>query len=121
LIAAEYAERCISLAPAGPFAKECRNILAASAGLDPRDGASLKSLAEIEGLLSRAVSGEDPALLSDLLPLISLPDNSYTVYAVGALRALADAPLFRDYLEALAEKSSGRLAERLRYICRGRG
>jgi hypothetical protein len=111
----------MALAPAGPFAEECRSILAASQGLDPRDGPSLKSLAEIEELLAQAVTGENPDLLSGLMPLISLPDNSYTVYAVGALRALAGTPLFRDYLEALAEKSSGRLAERLRYICGGRG
>jgi hypothetical protein len=120
-LAAEYAERCISLAPEGPFAGECREILAAAAGLEPRDGAALKSRMEIEELLSRAVSGNDPELLSGLLPLISLPDNSYTVYAIGALQALAMAPRFGDYLEALGKKSSGRLAERLRYICRGRG
>ena len=121
LFAAEYAERCIGLAPEGPFAGECRKILAASTGLDPQDGAALKSRIEIEELLSRAVSGNDPELLSGLLPLIALPDNSYTVYAVGALQALAAAPLFGDYIEALGKKSSGRLAERLRYICRGRG
>jgi hypothetical protein len=120
-IAADYAERCITLAPAGPFAEECRGILAVSVGLDPGDGPSLKSLAEIEELLSRAVAGGNPALLSSLLPLISLPDNSYTVFAVGALRALAETPLFGDYFESLVEKSSGRLAERLRYICGGRG
>jgi hypothetical protein len=119
--AAEYAERCVSLAPEGPFAGECREILAVSAGLDPRDGAALKSRREIEELLSQAVSGNNPEALSGLLPLISLPDNSYTVYAVGALQSLAAAPLFGEYLEALGKKSSGRLAERLRYICRGRG
>jgi hypothetical protein len=119
--ALEYAERCINLAPAGPFAEECRRILAVSSGLDPRDGASLKSLAEIEELLTRAVSAGDPGLLSVLLPLISLPDNPYTVFTAGALRTLAELPQFGDYFEALEKKSSGRLAERLRYICGGRG
>jgi hypothetical protein len=120
-IAADYAERCVSLAPDGPFAAECRGILAASLGLEPRHGAALRSRMEIEEAISRAVSGKDPEALSGLLPLIGLPDNSYTIYAVGALRALAGAPLFRDYFAALAEKSSGRLAERLAYICRGWG
>jgi hypothetical protein len=119
-VATEYAERCIGLAPEGPFAGECREILAASTGLDPRNGAALKSRREIEELLSRAVSGNNPELLSGLLPLISLPDNSYTVYAVGALQALAMTPRFGEYLAALEKKSSGRLAERLRYICGGR-
>jgi hypothetical protein len=121
IIGADYAERCVSLAPEGPFADECRKMLAAFLGLEPRYGAALKSRMEIEELISRAVSGKDPQALSGLLPLIELPDNSYTVYAVGALRALAGTPLFRDYFAALAEKSSGRLAERLTYICRGRG
>jgi hypothetical protein len=120
-IAADYAERCITLAPAGPFAEECRGILAASVGLDPGDGPSLKSLAEIDELLAQAFSAGKPGMLSGLLPLISLPDNPYTVYAVGALRALAGSPKFGDYLTALEKKSSGRLAERLRYICGGRG
>jgi hypothetical protein len=119
--AADYAERCISLAPAGPFAEECRGMLAAYLGLDPQDGPSLRSLVEIENLLAQSFSAGNPKLISGLLPLISLPDNPYTVYAVGALRALAASPKFGDYFEALAETSSGRLAERLRYICGGRG
>jgi hypothetical protein len=120
-IAADYAERCISLAPAGPFAEECRSILAAYLGLGPQDGSSLKSLAEIKELLAQLLSSGNPRLISGLLPLISLPDNPYTVYAVGALRAMAASPRFGDYFETLAKTSSGRLAERLRYICGGRG
>ncbi|MDR2258079.1 MAG: hypothetical protein LBE14_02900 [Treponema sp.] len=119
--AAQNAERCINLAPTGPFAEECRRILAVSSGLDPRDGASLKSLGEIEALLTQAVSTGNPGLLSGLLPLIALPDNPYTVFTAGALRALAELPQFGDYFEALEKKSSGRLAERLRYIRGGRG
>jgi hypothetical protein len=118
-IAAEYAERCVSLAPSGPFAAECRNILAAFSGLKPGDGASLKSKSEIEALISQSVRQGEPELLSPLIPLIALPENPYTVYATGALRALASLPQFRDYFDALAEKSTGRLAERLTYICRG--
>jgi hypothetical protein len=117
-VAAEYAEYCISLAPQGPFAAECRNILAVHAGLRAEDGASLRSKLEIEDIISRSVGREDPEILSDLLPLIGLPDNPYTVYAVGALRALVSVPRFREYLSARAGSSRGRLAERLAYICR---
>jgi hypothetical protein len=117
--AAEYAEQCISLVPAGPYAGECRAILAAAAGLKPEDGAALKSKNEIETLVSRSVSQENPQLLEELMPLIALPENPYTVYAVGALRALAALPRYRDYFSDLASHSDGRLAERLAYICRG--
>jgi hypothetical protein len=118
-IAAEYAERCVALASSGPFAAECRDILASFAGLKPGDGALLKSKSEIEDVISRSVSLGDPELLSPLMPLISLPENPYTVYALGALRALASVPQFRNYFSALAAGSTGRLAERLAYICRG--
>ncbi|MDR1899262.1 MAG: hypothetical protein LBQ55_04565 [Treponema sp.] len=117
-IGAEYAERCIALAPQGPFAAECRGILAAYLGLDRGEAPLLMSKAEIEGIILRAASTGNPELLSELLPLVALPDNAYTFYAVGALRALAE-PKFREYFSREAARSSGRLAERLNYICRG--
>jgi hypothetical protein len=117
-IAAEYAERCIGLAPAGPFAEECRAIMASHNGLKAKDFSSLRSRLEIENMITESVNQSDPQLLGPLMPLISLPENSYTVYAVGALRALAAVPKFRDYFQNLASNSSGRLAERLNYICR---
>ncbi|MDR0878225.1 MAG: hypothetical protein LBN21_09240 [Treponema sp.] len=116
---AEYADRCLALSPQGPFTGECQNILAEFLGLDPRDGKAIKSRAEIEGIITRAVSRLDPEILKPLMPLIALPDNTYTVYAVGALKALSLTPKFRDYFSALASESSGRLAERLAYICKG--
>ena len=118
-IAAEYAEQCISLAPEGPFAGECRNILASLAGLNNEDGPFLKSKSEIEKIISRSINQGDPEILAPLIPLISLPDNPYTIYAMVALRSLASAPKYRDYFSALASGSGGRLAERLAYICRG--
>ena len=118
-VGAEYAERCIGLAPEGPFAGECRRILAVSAGLKTGDGPLLKSKFEIEAIISRSMSQGNPEMLAPLIPLISLPDNPYTIYALGALRALAAVPAFRDYFSGLASGSGGRLAERLAYICRG--
>jgi hypothetical protein len=119
VIGADYAERCIGLAPDGPFAGECRNILAVFAGLENGDGSLLRSKLEIEDIISRALSLGNPEILAPLMPLISLPDNPYTVYAVGALRALAAVPQYRDYFNGMASGSGGRLAERLAYICRG--
>jgi hypothetical protein len=117
-LSSEYAEHCITLAPEGPFAEECRKILAAAVGLSPGDGRLLLCRPEIEQVVSRSVNQGDPALLDQLMPLISLPDNSYTIYAVGMLRTLASVPVFRDYFRDSSDKSTGRLAERLAYISR---
>jgi len=118
-VAAEYAENCINSAAQGPFANECRKILALYTGLKNEDGLSIKTKREIEAVISQSVSSGNPELLDSLLPLIGLPDNPYTIYAVGALRALTSVPVFRSYFTGQAASSSGRLAERLSYICRG--
>ena len=119
IIAAQYAEYCIALAPDGPFAGECRSIIAVSHGLRPEDGAAIKSKTEVESLISQAVSQGNPRLLEPLMPLIGLPENPYTIYTLGALKPLGALPLFKEYFEGLALKSRGRLADRLIYICRG--
>ena len=118
-IASEYAERCINLAPEGPFAGECRSILASLAGLNAQDGVSIRSKLEIEDCIARAVRLGNPVLLDPLIPLISLPENPYTLYAIGVLKSLASVPLYKEYFDTLATGSKGRLADRLIYICRG--
>ena len=118
-VAAEYAENCVNTSERGPFAPECRKILASHAGLKTEEGASIKTKKEIEALIAESINAGNPILLDALLPLISLPDNPYTVYAVGALRALNSVSVFRDYFNERASASSGRLAERLSYIQRG--
>ena len=117
--AAEYAENCINLSPEGPFAGECRAILAVYTGLKTEDGSSIKTKKEIETAISQSINTGNPELLDFLLPLIGLPDNPYTVYAIGALRALTSVPNFRDYFTRQAAVSRGRLTERLLYISRG--
>jgi len=119
IAAAEYAENCVNSAPQGPFANECRNMLAAFSGLKSEDGTALKTKTEIETVITFSVNSGNPEALDSLLPLIGLPDNPYTVYAVGALRALTAVPKFRDYFNKQAAVSKGRLAERFSYICRG--
>jgi hypothetical protein len=118
-IASEYAERCINIAPEGPFAPECRSILASSAGLNAEDGASIRSKLEIEGCITHSVKSGNPKLLDPLIPLISLPENPYTLYAIGVLKSLAAVPVYREYFDTLAAGSKGRLADRLVYIIRG--
>jgi hypothetical protein len=118
-VAAEYAENCINSAVEGPFADECRKILAVHTGLKAEDGVSLKTKREIETIISQSVNAGNPQLLDSLLPLIGLPDNPYTVYAVGALRSLSSIPVFRDYFTKQVSGSSSRLSERLLYISRG--
>jgi len=117
-IAAQYAENCINLSPQGPFADECRSILASNTGLKIEDGLSIKTKKEIETIISQSVNSSNPQILDSLLPLISLPDNPYTVYAVSALKTLKSIPKFNEYFNGHAAVSKGRLAERLSYICR---
>ncbi|MCL2442095.1 MAG: hypothetical protein FWD13_01350 [Treponema sp.] len=117
-IAADFAENCINLSALGPYAQECRFILASYSGLKAEDGLSIKTKREIDLIISQSVNSTNPQLLDSLLPLIGLPDNPYTVYAVGALRTLTNVPVFRDYFTRQAASSRGRLAERLTYICR---
>jgi hypothetical protein len=117
-IAVEYAERCINLNPKGPFAEDCRRIIAGRLGLETESGA-LRSRAEIEDLIRRSVSSGNPELLEDLFPLIELPDNAYTLYALGALRAVSPASGFREFFSGRAAGTKGRLAERFNFILRG--
>jgi len=117
-IAAEFAENCINSSPQGPFAQESRRILASYTGLKIEDGVSLLTKREIESIISQSVNANNPQILDSLLPLIGLPDNPYTVYAVGALRSLINVPVFRDYFNRQASSARGRLAERLTFISR---
>ena len=118
-IAADYAENCINLSPQGPFALECRVILASFIGLRIEDSISIKTKREIESVITTAVNANNPLILDILLPLIGLPENPYTVYAVNALRSVISVGGFREYFNKQAASSSGRLAERLLYISRG--
>jgi len=122
--AADYAELCINLAPSGPYAAECRIILAKSMGLSQDDAPALKTRLEIETLITTSVNQGNPELLAELLPLAGLPDNPSTLYAAGAMRALASENHFKNWFAREAEKaqgrrSNGRLADRLLYISRG--
>ncbi|MDR0312602.1 MAG: hypothetical protein LBI14_03300 [Treponema sp.] len=112
-----YAEHCINLNTDGPFAKECRDIIASLNGLEGY-GKNLRTQAEIEYYIEKSVSEADPVILDYLFPLLDLPDNKYTHYALGALQSLAGIPDFRSYFLNQAAQNSGRLSERLAYISR---
>jgi hypothetical protein len=112
-----YAEHCINLNTDGLYAQECRDIIASLNGLEGH-GKALRTQAEIEYYIERSVSEADPVILDHLFPLLDLPDNKYTHYALGALQSLAVIPAFRSYFLNQAERSSGRLSERLAYISR---
>jgi hypothetical protein len=118
-IAASWSERCVDLAPDGPYAAECRSIIAESAGLDRKDGPAIKTRSEIETIVSAAIRSQNSVLLKDLFPLVSLPDNPYTLYASGALRSLVSGGYFKIWFDTEASRAKGRLAERLMYIARG--
>jgi len=123
-IAAAYAEQCINAGPQGPFAEDCRRILSDHLGLSKEKDIRLKShsdlrtKAEIENVIRASVSTNDPKKLEELFPLIALPDNPYTLYALGAMQALSSVPEFRTFFAEGARKTAGRLGERLNYISR---
>jgi len=117
--AGDYAERCINLSPAGPFAGECRSILSKTMGLDPLDASAVKTRFEIEVLVKAAINQGKPELLAELFPLMGLPDNPSTLFAAGMMRALASESIFRAWFVQEAKKANGRLAERLQFISRG--
>jgi hypothetical protein len=126
--AGEFAERCINLAPDGPYAKEARQMLAVCSGLAPQDGAAMRTKLEIETTITDAIKNADPARLETLLPLASLDDNNWTAYAAGAMHALAGTEPYRSWfngkqVEANALRgnsaAAARLAGRLDYITRG--
>ena len=125
-IAASYAEQCINISPKGPFAEDCRKILAYHLGLSPNGKqisgdihSGVRTRVEIENIIRGSVSMNNPSVLEELYPLMALPENPYTLYAMGALKALAALPEFRNFFIEGAGKSPGRLGERLSYISRG--
>jgi hypothetical protein len=121
LVSGEGAERCVDLAPQGPYAGACRKILAENCGLQgAAAAAALRTKKEIENAVSAALAQGSAVFLEELFPLLSLEDNPFTLYALGALNAVSAAPLFRDYFTAKGRESPGRLGERLRYIAGGR-
>lgn len=119
-IAAAYAEQCINSSPGGPFAASCRKILADHLGLGASEKTpDIRTRAEIENTIRASVSLNNPSILEELFPLINLPENPYTVYALGAMKTLASVPEFRSFFWEESLKSQGRLGERLNYISRG--
>ena len=114
----DSAQRCIALAPDGPLAGDARAMVALSYGLEPSDGASILTPAEIESIITRTIDDRDPAVLEELLPVLGLADNPATLYALGALRSLCAVAEVRTWLSARSGTTGGRTAERLRYIAR---
>lgn len=115
----DAAERCILLAPNGPYALECRTIIAGVFGIDASRRAAILTRTEIENIITNAVSSRNPEVLRTLFPLLGLSDNPYTMYAMGAMRALSAGALYKNFFIQEASRSSGRLNERLMYISRG--
>ncbi|MCL2129366.1 MAG: hypothetical protein FWH35_03320 [Treponema sp.] len=115
----DAAERCINLSPNGPYAMESRGIIASLFNIETSNGGAILVRREIESLITNTVSSRNPEILHALFPLIELPDNPYTMYAIGAMRALCADVLFKDFYIQEATRSNGRLNERLNFISRG--
>lgn len=116
-IGVAYAEQCINISPQGPFAGACRAILARHFGI-LTGGEDIRTKNEIETILLASVSANNPDMLREIFPLLVLPDNPATLYALGTLQALSFIPEFRAFFAKEALNSSGRLAERLNFASR---
>lgn len=111
----DAAERSVLLAPSGPFALSARSALAESYGLRSDAGSTLLVRAEMDGLAALVEQSGDYRALSRLLPLLALPDNPLTMYAIGLLKQLGGSGGCREWLAQTARAHGGRVAERLSY------
>ncbi len=114
-LARDAAERCIQLAPDGPRALEARNVIVLSYNLDQKDSVSLLIVPEIESIATNSIVQGNPEVLRGLFPVLALPDNPSTLYALGVIKGLCDNAPVREWVRAEAKKADTRLAERLRY------
>jgi hypothetical protein len=112
----DAAERTVSLAPHGPYATEGRSLMAEAVGLSKKESSALRTRHEIETITEKALQSGSGELLKDLFSLLALPDNPYSLYALGVFRGLVAEGSFVTFFEQEQKKASGRLAERLRYI-----
>jgi hypothetical protein len=127
--ASAFAERAINLAPSGPFAEESRVALAVWSGLTSKNGAQIKTKLEIDRVITDAVEQQTPQTLSSLFPLLSLPDNPFTLYTAQVLRDTARDTAFSGYFKTESQrqnskktdKNNMRLSERLSYIAAAGG
>ena len=113
-----FAENCINLNPIGPFSDESRFILFNNAGLGLHDSLyiHIRTQLEIENIIQLSLEDNNPLLLLDLFPLISLPDNPYTLFAVEALSNVSYIPEFEAFFSAQSGSFSGLLGARLEFI-----
>lgn len=109
------AEKGIDLAPKGPYAPALRSMLAKLTGLGAEYAARIKTNAEIKDIGYRAASSRSPEVLESLWDILSLPDNEYTLFALGMVKGLSQDPRFLDALKAKLAAADGRLKERLTY------
>ncbi|GMO25543.1 MAG: hypothetical protein Ta2B_05170 [Termitinemataceae bacterium] len=124
-IATDFSQRCINLNPKGPYSDAARLILAHYAGLSEKESSLIMSRKEIEDTITQSINAANPELLAVLLPLISLRDNPFTLFASSALRLMSVNDLFKNWFvkqEDIAKRGFGtenRLSDRLSYIIRG--
>jgi tetratricopeptide (TPR) repeat protein len=106
-------ERCILLAPAGPYAVPSRMEIGRLLGIGPDQGARLLLGPEIEAIAGELGAGADPAVLDPVLALVSMPDNAYSLEGMLMLQQAHRLPAARAYMATKRQSAKGRLRERL--------
>ncbi len=90
-LALDAAERCINLAPGGPYAILARQRMAKAWGIETKSADSIKTIYEIQEVVRKATESNNLGELKNLFPLLALADNPATLYALGVLREIGRA------------------------------
>jgi hypothetical protein len=112
------AERVISLAPHGPLQAAARSLVLDTLGLKGYRPELLLCPFEVDSCVRQSLGAGDPGLIDPCLATLELPDNPYSLYALGALKALSSDYAYqrRFTLRSAEEKKSPRLKERLAFL-----
>lgn len=115
-LAKDAAVRCILLSGSGPFSLKARESVCLHYGIEKSSASQLVLASESQLIIEEALYYSQPERLEMMLPVLSLPDNPDTLFALGALKSLAADRQIREWLYRKKAGAAGRLAERLIYV-----
>jgi len=109
-------EKCIDLAPTGPYAAPSRAELCRLSGIPESYAPRILTDREIGAALADAVASRNGDALDRLVALLDTPDNRYAAACQAALREVKSDAFVGGSLQARLAGASGRLKDRLTYI-----
>lgn len=116
LDASMVVEKCIDLAPTGPYAAPSRAELCRLSGIAESYGPRILTDREIGAALADAVGSRNGDALDRLVSLLDTPDNRYAAACQAALREVKSDAFVGGRLQTRLAGANGRLKDRLTYI-----